>query len=439
MRSLTSRRPLLFSLLFKPVYAAHTRQDGPVNPAYLTGFNENVTIHFEPGKTYRLRFINVGAFSMANLWLDGHDMSIIELDGVETEAYPIDRVPLSTAQRVSVLVKARNDTTQDWRLNSYQNTAMYDSTPDTLRLWRYMRISYGNNGPQEFGPYENRSAFPFWSETELTPTNPEPMRTPDNSVLIPFNFQTYGSNKNYAVFNDTTFIAPQVPSLYTALSMGPDANNLSAYGPGSNAFLGEWLSTVEITLQNQDDGAHPFHLHGFVFQVVQKVASYADAPPVNESQVAPIMRDTVSVPGGGQVVLRVYVDAPGVWFFHCHIEWHLESGLAGILVAAPDRIQSQIKLPQVFKDHCAATNLPSEGNAAGIFSLTDFGSLPPQPKMFPVGWTGKATGAFIGCLISALLGLASIIVYGMSDADPKEEDHAEKEKWYESLWRKARN
>lgn len=52
------------------------------NTTYLSGFNENATLPFEPGKTYRLRVINVSAFSAFFFWIDGHDMRIIEVDGV---------------------------------------------------------------------------------------------------------------------------------------------------------------------------------------------------------------------------------------------------------------------------------------------------------------------------------------------------------------------
>lgn len=55
------------------------------NPASVTshvGFNENATLPFEPGKTYRLRIVNVGAFTAFYFWIDGHEMRIIEADGV---------------------------------------------------------------------------------------------------------------------------------------------------------------------------------------------------------------------------------------------------------------------------------------------------------------------------------------------------------------------
>ena len=55
---------------------------GGTNAYSDVGFNENATLPFEPGKTYRLRIMNTGAFSAFFFWIDGHEMRIIEADGV---------------------------------------------------------------------------------------------------------------------------------------------------------------------------------------------------------------------------------------------------------------------------------------------------------------------------------------------------------------------
>lgn len=34
----------------------------------------------------------------------------------------------------------------------------------------------------------------------------------------------------------------------------------------------------------------------------------------------PIIRDTVTIPGNGFLVIRFIADNPGIWAFHCHIE-----------------------------------------------------------------------------------------------------------------------
>lgn len=62
---------------------------------------------------------------MFSFWIDGHDMRIIEVDGVDTEEFPADYVPISVAQRYSVLVTARNDTTQNWNIHANLNPDMF--------------------------------------------------------------------------------------------------------------------------------------------------------------------------------------------------------------------------------------------------------------------------------------------------------------------------
>jgi iron transport multicopper oxidase len=56
--------------------------DGTSSGAGNVGFNENATLPFQPGKTYRLRVVNTSTFAMFHFWIDGHDMEIIEVDGV---------------------------------------------------------------------------------------------------------------------------------------------------------------------------------------------------------------------------------------------------------------------------------------------------------------------------------------------------------------------
>jgi FtsP/CotA-like multicopper oxidase with cupredoxin domain len=74
------------------------------------------------------------------------------------------------------------------------------------------------------------------------------------------------------------------------------------------------------TIANTIDFAHPFHLHGFFFQVL------SPAGPLE-------WKDTVNVPVGGTVSFVVrYDDRPGMWMFHCHILDHAEAGMMGSLM-----------------------------------------------------------------------------------------------------------
>ena len=82
------------------------------------------------------------------------------------------------------------------------------------------------------------------------------------------------------------------------------------------------------TVTNTTAWSHPFHLHGFFFQVLDK-----NGQPVRPMQ----WKDTVSVPYKDSLKLIVkYDDRPGQWMFHCHILDHAEGGLmATVQVTRP--------------------------------------------------------------------------------------------------------
>jgi len=65
-------------------------------------------------------------------------MSIIEADGTDTEAYPVDHVSLAVAQRYSVLVTARNDTNSNYLFHANFDATMFDTVPDDLQLSRLL-------------------------------------------------------------------------------------------------------------------------------------------------------------------------------------------------------------------------------------------------------------------------------------------------------------
>jgi FtsP/CotA-like multicopper oxidase with cupredoxin domain len=70
---------------------------------------------------------------------------------------------------------------------------------------------------------------------------------------------------------------------------------------------------------NQTKMDHPFHLHGFFFQVLE----VNGAPPEFRS-----WEDTVNVPANGQVrIAWLPDDRPGSWMYHCHILEHHAAGM----------------------------------------------------------------------------------------------------------------
>lgn len=112
-------------------------------------------------------------------------------------------------------------------------------------------------------------------------------------------------------------------------------------------------------------------------------------PPLVEGQVNPVRRDTVQVPPEGSATIRFRADNPGAWFFHCHIEWHLESGLALTFIEAPLMMQQQLQIPSYISDQCIAQGSAASGNAVGSSKALDLDGLVVGPYPQILGWRPK--------------------------------------------------
>ena len=86
----------------------------PVPDAALMNDTVDLKTPVEPGKTYMFRIINIGGFAGQYFWIEGHTMRIVEVDGIYTEAAEADLIYITAAQRYSVLVTMKNDTSTNY-------------------------------------------------------------------------------------------------------------------------------------------------------------------------------------------------------------------------------------------------------------------------------------------------------------------------------------
>ncbi|KAI8986650.1 Fet3 protein [Trametes punicea] len=403
------------------------------------GFNENATLPFQPGKTYRLRIVNTSAFAAFFFWIDGHEMRIIEADGTDVAEYPIDLISITVAQRYSILVTARNDTSANWVIHANMDTDMFDTVPDTLNPNITSSITYDPSAPlTDLGTVD---AYHDVDDLALVPIQVEPLPLAQRTIELLVSFDTMQDGTNHAMFNGITYNSPLVPTIMSEMSLGENATIASAYGPTS--FVVDHLTVFDIVVKNSDAGKHPFHLHGHKMQLVGRAQDYTSDdptlnPPLNNTQPNPMRRDTVQVPSMNSVTLRVVADNPGVWFFHCHIEWHLEVGLAVTFVEAPLVAQQHNGIPQFMYDQCQALGLPTSGNAAGHASATDLSGLPLGPFPQNNGWHSRGIGAMAGCVLTATIGMATVTWYALGGHISEEEMEDEAREKQEAKERRGR-
>jgi iron transport multicopper oxidase len=164
-----------------------------------------------------------------------------------------------------------------------------------------------------------------------------------------------------------------VPSLFTALTTGEYATKNLTYGINAHAMVLNYNEVIEVVINNFDTGYHPIHIHGHAPQIGQSLLvsfsvklltsivarsstgsgtfdpslerdQYMD-PPIPGAQYVmpaadalgynrdtepfpeiPIKRDTWLLAAQGYTVIRFRANNPGVWFFHCHMDWHNIAG-----------------------------------------------------------------------------------------------------------------
>lgn len=395
----------------------------------------NATLDFNAGETYLLRFINSGLFVSQYVALESHDLTIVEVDGVYVKPNVTQLLYVGTGQRVSVLVKAKeSDPGRNFALMQIMDDSMLDVIPPDLELSRTHQVAYSRDYPEpksiDVGDLDNASEEFYLSSLD----GRELYDDYDLQIVLDVRMKNLGDGVKYAFFNNVTYVEPKVPTLTTVLTSGKLANDPRIYGDNINAHVLNGDEIVEVVLNNYDPGKHPFHLHGHTFQVVQKspgfhedetypeedqdkmTVPYNESAPLMDFPQYPVVRDTVLLEPNGHVVLRFKADNPGVWFFHCHVDWHLTQGLASVFIENPETLQAREQLHDNYKQICSSCGIKNEGNAAGRsddwFNLD---GLPRQPLPLPEGFTAKGYFAFMVCTLAALWGLYTIANYGLSE------------------------
>jgi iron transport multicopper oxidase len=317
-----------------------------------------------PGKKYKFRIVNMAALTGVFVFFEDHDFTIVEIDGVNVHEKEAKMLFITPAQRYSVIIEAKNTKTKNFGIS-----AVFDMNPD----FRNPVVPFVMNATgtlsydAALGPAPQATVQNFndrVEDTEIKPLVPTTLGKTDSQIHIDFSMGPDSNGVPRAYVNGKPFVSPKVPTLYSALTTGEDATNPEVYGQ-VNPFILKKGEVVELIVNNKHFAHHPFHLHGHHFQVCGRGAPGAGAAPDVSCGGTPMERDTVTIEGGSYAVLRFKADNPGVWLFHCHIEWHVPLGLSATFIEAPLTLQAELSIPQDHLAACKANCYPTKGNAGG--------------------------------------------------------------------------
>ncbi|KAF7300988.1 Laccase 17 [Mycena indigotica] len=316
----------------------------------------------EQGKRYRFRVIDISAFSAYTVSVDQHLMSIIEIDGIETVPLTVTSFEIHAAQRYSFVLNATQPVGNYWfrapmtvagsnpildkenvkGILRYVGAPVQDPTSSAVVVHPLAKGGVANAAPAPLEEYQ--------LQTLIDPGAPGGSAPADHVIDLQFD----EAGKGTWEINGISYVPPDLPTLLKIIN---GATVESDFNVSEHTFVLKNQEVVELRIHGADHGiTHPFHLHGHAFDIVQSASG-----PVNF--VNPPRRDVIAVDQGG-VVIRFRADNPGPWFLHCHIDWHLEAGLAVVFAESPpeerEGPQSQI-IKQEWLDLCPAYDaLPPE-------------------------------------------------------------------------------
>ena len=108
----------------------------PVPQAVLLNDTQNLTVSVQPGKTYLFRMVNIGAFAGQYIWFEGHNITIVEVDGVYTEKAEAEAIYIAAAQRCSFLLTTKNDSSTNFA---------FVTSMDTVNTMLYMYQTFAKS------------------------------------------------------------------------------------------------------------------------------------------------------------------------------------------------------------------------------------------------------------------------------------------------------
>jgi FtsP/CotA-like multicopper oxidase with cupredoxin domain len=241
------------------------------------------TLTIRSGEVQRWRVINASGGRVYRLALDGHKFLHVGSDGGLFERpVEVDEILISSGERVELLVRGTGAPSSE-------------ATLRTLPYDRYIR----QTRPRDWDQPRDLLTVRYADEPPVPA-----IELPDRLRPIP-----------------ALDVADATTTRVVTMTQGFLNNRpMDMHRVDQTATLG---ATEIWEIENLVGMDHPFHLHGFQFQVV-------DRNGVAEPFRA--WKDTVNVPRHQSVRFIVrYENYPGKWMFHCHILTHEDNGMMGVL------------------------------------------------------------------------------------------------------------
>uniref|UniRef100_A0A7N0U6R0 Uncharacterized protein n=1 Tax=Kalanchoe fedtschenkoi TaxID=63787 RepID=A0A7N0U6R0_KALFE len=288
----------------------------------------------DPGKTYRLRIVNVGLQDTFNFRIEGHTMKLVEVEGTHTVQESLTSIDVHVGQSLSVLVTA------DQAPKDYHIAA---STRFTRKVLTTTGVLHYNNSGSKAGPSGLIPPAPTDVEfsinqarsirTNLTASGPRPNpqgsykygQIPVKKTIRLCNSAAKVNGKQRYAVNGVSFVAGDTPlkladyynisGVFTVASIPDEPKwNLRDAKLDASVMGAYHRDFVEIVFQNREKVIQSWHLDGYSVMVVgMDKGKWSTASKSRYNLADAISRSTVQVYPNSWTAVYVALDNVGMW------------------------------------------------------------------------------------------------------------------------------
>jgi CopA family copper-resistance protein len=340
---------------------------------------------FKGGDKVRLRISNGGASTYFWLTYAGGKMTVVANDGNDVEPVEVDRLIIAVSETYDVLVTIPNDSTayeflatSEDRIKSasiYIGSGIKQLTSPLPKLKYFEGMKMMNGMMKMNGNLDDMGMQMSLNQMDMNVVM-YPEITGDakkkNTAMSGMKMEDdYNSNKltdivtlNYAMLkaSTNTELPKNAPVKELRFELTGNMNRYvwsldNKVISETDKILIKKGENIRIVLYNGSMMRHPMHLHGHDFRLLNGQGK--NAPLKNIVDIMPMETDT----------LEFNANVEGDWFFHCHILYHMMSGMGRVF-----SYENQAPNPLIPNPKYAFRKLKSDDRKFHLMAENDFAS-----------------------------------------------------------------
>ncbi len=290
----------------------------------INGTNQFVADKFKSGDKVRLRIANAGASTYFWLTYAGGKITVVANDGNDVVPVEVDRLLIAVSETYDVIVTIPENKRYEFLVTPEDRTKSASiwlgkgtevAAPKMPKLDYFEGMKMMNDMMEMNGDLKEMKGMKMQNQIMDMNMVMYPEMSSGQSDIVTLNYNMLRS--------PTPTVLPKGPTKELKFDLTGNMNRYvwtldNKTVSEADKILIKKGENVRIILYNNSMMRHPMHLHGHDFRVIGKQGDYA--PLKNVLDIMPMERDTI----------EFAASESGDWFFHCHILYHMMSGMGRV-------------------------------------------------------------------------------------------------------------